>query len=277
MNSIERFVAVHGVPRSGTSWLAQILNSSPSVVFRFQPLFSYAFKDRIGAQSGRTEILQFFSDICMSDDDFLLQKDQIARGAYPEFAKLQRPSHLVMKHVRYHHIIENMIIQVPEVLVLGIVRHPCAVINSWLHAPREFNPEWDKTSEWRLAEKKNQGRPEEFYGFEKWKEATNLFIRLSLDYPGNFLLVKYSELNDEPIRTTARVFSFCGLDMEEQTKDFILESKSRQHPHVNAVFRRRNDNRKWTSELDPAIARTIIEEVKRDRRLSSLLDLEDLN
>ena len=34
-------VAIFGVPRSGTSWLGQIFNSSPMVAYRFQPLFSY--------------------------------------------------------------------------------------------------------------------------------------------------------------------------------------------------------------------------------------------
>ena len=38
-------IAIHSAPRSGSSWLGQILNSSPKVCFRFQPLFSYAFKD----------------------------------------------------------------------------------------------------------------------------------------------------------------------------------------------------------------------------------------
>ena len=39
----KHIVGVHGVPRSGTSWLGQILNASKKVNFKFQPLFSYAF------------------------------------------------------------------------------------------------------------------------------------------------------------------------------------------------------------------------------------------
>ena len=38
-------VAIHGVPRSGTSWIGEIINSSPNVLYKFQPLFSYALKD----------------------------------------------------------------------------------------------------------------------------------------------------------------------------------------------------------------------------------------
>lgn len=276
MSSIERVVAIHGVPRSGTSWLGQILNSSPSVAFRFQPLFSYAFKDRIGPRSTREEILQFFSEIYDSEDDFLLQAEQIARGAYPDFSKSGNPTHLVMKHVRYHHILENVIIQVPEVLIVGILRHPCAVLNSWLQAPREFNPSWDEMEEWQFAQSKNQGRPEEFYGFQKWKEVAKLFVRLRLDYPRNFLLVKYAELNEKPVPLTEKIFSFCGLEVGEQTRTFIAESRSKNHPHVNAVYRKMNNNRKWTSELDPRISQAIIEDVRNEKRLRELLDPEDI-
>ena len=40
-------VFAFGVPRSGTSWFGELFNSSPRVAYRFQPLFSYAFKDAI--------------------------------------------------------------------------------------------------------------------------------------------------------------------------------------------------------------------------------------
>ena len=39
-----KIILITGVARSGTSWIGQIIDSSPEVVYRFQPLFSYAFK-----------------------------------------------------------------------------------------------------------------------------------------------------------------------------------------------------------------------------------------
>jgi len=266
VKSPDNIVMVHGVPRSGTSWLGQILNSSPEVAFRFQPLFSYAFKDRIGPSSTAEEISLFLDELYASDDDFIHQRDQVERGAYPLFAKSPEPTHMVLKQVRYHHVLENMIIRLMDrVKVVGIARHPCAVLNSWIRAPREFHPEWDIHAEWREAPSKNLGRPEEFYGFDKWRETTELFQRLSLDYPDNFILVRYSALNSDTEREVGRIFSFCGLDLGEQTTTFLEESRSRTHPHVNAVYRNRNDNEKWRRELDPAIAEAVIAEVTGTR------------
>ena len=44
-------VAIHGVPRSGTTWLGSIFDSSPNVIYRNQPLFSYAFKSYLSEHS----------------------------------------------------------------------------------------------------------------------------------------------------------------------------------------------------------------------------------
>ena len=45
MMAAMRHLALFGCPRSGTSWLGQIFNSAPDVAYRYQPLFSYEFKD----------------------------------------------------------------------------------------------------------------------------------------------------------------------------------------------------------------------------------------
>jgi hypothetical protein len=38
--SFERLVIIDGMPRSGTSWLAQIVESCPIVRYRLSPLFA---------------------------------------------------------------------------------------------------------------------------------------------------------------------------------------------------------------------------------------------
>lgn len=45
MISLNNVIYVAGVARSGTSWIAQILNSHPDVCFRFQPFLLMNSKD----------------------------------------------------------------------------------------------------------------------------------------------------------------------------------------------------------------------------------------
>jgi Sulfotransferase family len=253
----KHLVALQGVPRSGTSWLGQIFKSSPQVAFRFQPLFSYAFKDRIGVKSTRAEILRFFEDLMGTDDAFVLQRDPAIHVDYPELDESPTATHLVMKEVRYNNIIRNLIAQVPEVKVVGLVRHPCAVIDSWIHAPREFKPEWSVAQQWRSGSLKNQGRPEEFFGFDKWKEAAILFMELERTHPRQMKVVRYADLNLSPAPVVKNIFDFCGLDFDPRTDAFLRASRSRQGTDANSVYRLERADDVWKDRLPEYVSTAI--------------------
>lgn len=255
-------VAIHSVPRSGSSWVGQIFNSSPFVNFRFQPLFSYAFKDYLGPVSSKKEIEDFFESIAASNDPFLLQQDKIDKGIYPRFEKSDEATHVVYKEVRYHHILENML-ATSDVVVVGIVRNPYAVINSFLSAPREFRKDlgWDELEEWQWAAKKNRNRPEEFYGYEKWKETTELFQKLQKAYPERFYLLEYDDLLTDVEAEVERVFAFCGLEVTEQTKTFLTESMGADKADTYAVYKKKATDDSWRKTLDARIYEAISEDL----------------
>ena len=76
----------------------------------------------------------------MSNDDFLIQKEAKERGLIPEFKK-DNPTHIIYKEARYHNLLSNMLRKDDEIKIVGIVRNPKGVINSWHHAPKEFDKE----------------------------------------------------------------------------------------------------------------------------------------
>ena len=257
-------VTIQGVPRSGTSWLAQIFKSSPAVALRFQPLFSYAFKSRLSPQSTREECLQFFSDIRHTKDAFVLQLDPNIHVDYPTFAESTEATHLVMKEVRYNHILPNLMAVLPEIKVVGLVRHPCAVMDSWIHAPREFKPEWNVQEQWRSGALKNQGRPEECFGFDKWKEVARLYMELEQRYPDRMLVVRYADLNEDPLAVVPAIFRFCGLAFGPSTEAFIRSSRSTDGTDANSVYRKARPDDAWKGRLDGHIASTILAELAND-------------
>ncbi len=262
MNVPDHWVTIQGVPRSGTSWLGQIFKTSPQVAFRFQPLFSYAFKDRLGPGSSREEILQFFKDIHATSDAFVRQRDPSIHVDYPDLEEHIDVTHLVMKEVRYNNIVRNLILQLPEIKVLGLVRHPCAVIDSWINAPREFKPEWSVDEQWRSGALKNQGRPEEFFGFDKWKEVAKLFLELEHERPGQMKIVRYADLNADPVSETKRLFAFCGLEFGPATERFIQESRSKQGSDANSVYRLVRPDEAWKERLPEHIVIAIHDELQ---------------
>lgn len=255
-------VAIFGPPRSGTSWLGQIFNSHPEVVLRFQPLFSYEHKGALSGASTRKEIQSFFHAILNSNDLFtLMEAESQSEWEYPSFTKSSAPTHLVFKETRYLQIVENLLQAGDDVVVVGIIRDPLATLASWVSAPKEFSPDWDVREEWRLASKKNGGRPEEYFGFERWKEVATNFLRFETLYPDRFRLVRYAALNQSPDSVISDLFHFCSLALHPQVADFIRQSRGRQSDDAYSVYRLPSDDTRWREVLPDDIVDAVIREL----------------
>ena len=247
-------VALHGVPRSGTSWVGEIFNSSPNTIYRFQPLFSYALKDFLTPSSTAKEINSFFDQLIVTEDDFIQQKAKREAGILPQFSK-ESATHIVYKEVRYINILCNMMQNTDDVFLVGIIRNPLSVINSWIKAPREFRGDlgWNKMEEWRYALKKNLNRSEEFNGYEKWKEAAYIFHRLRDFYPERTCIFCYHDLIVNPIKITQCLFEAVSLPFTVSTEKFITESTGSDHPDPYSVYRHQATDDNWKRELNPKI------------------------
>ena len=254
-------LSIWSPPRSGSTWLGQIFNSSPLTLYRHQPLFSYPLKNYLTDNSNNKEIDSFFNKLTNCTDEFVLHG--LASPKERElltFSKQLIPTHLLMKHVRYHHIINNLLDKTNNFRVIGLIRHPCATINSWIKSAREFDRNWNPLEEWRLANKKNLGRFEEFNGYDKWKEIVINFNELKIKYPEKVYLVQYNELINHTIDIVRELFSFANLHFESQTEKFIHDSKNFNIESEYAVFKTRNLDFAWKKELN----RIIIEEIFKD-------------
>lgn len=257
-------IAIHSVPRSGSTWLGSIFDSCPNVAYRFQPLFSYGHKSQLGDNSSIEEIDNFFNDILNTKDEFVLQIKEKDAGLRPDFEK-NDISAIVYKEVRYHYILDNLLKKDKEIIVIGLVRNPLSVINSWLRAPKEFKKElgWKELEEWRYANKKNLNQIEEFNGFEKWKEVTLMFEDFNARFPNRFYLLKYSDLLNNTLELVQELFNFCGLEYTQQTETFLLKSSSsNQAKEAYSVYRKSQTDDKWKEQLNIRIRDKILREVE---------------
>lgn len=254
--------AIHGLPRSGTTWIGEIFNSSPSVCYRYQPLFSYALKGYLSASSSSDEIDTFYDELLQSRDEFLLQTEARLRGRLPMFEK-EDVTHVGYKEVRYHQILPNFLRRTSDVKFIFVLRNPLSVVNSWLNAPREFRADlgWVRSEEWRYALKKNLNRPEEFNGYDRWKEATMMFYYLARKYEGRVMLIRYDELLKEPIRWVRLMFDFLELQYTEQTEKFLVCAEGNSED-TYSVKRKGQTDDKWRTQLDAEIVESILEDIK---------------
>ncbi len=230
-------IAIHSVPRSGSTWLGEILNSNPDVKYCFQPLFSYRFKDFLNYNSSKKDIDKFFSLLSTTADDFVCQTSQREDGTLPIVKKSDLMTHVIYKEVRYHHILENLLLKDENIKLILLVRDPVEVMNSWINAPREFDPSWDVTTQLLNGEFSNLGKKENFFGLDAWVQTSRVFERLAKEYPKRVILLKYSVLKKSPLQTVENIFEFCGLKLTDGTFSFLSESSEKEVSGTYSVFR----------------------------------------
>ena len=230
-------IAIHSAPRSGSTWLGEILNSSTDVKYCFQPLFSYQFKDYLDEGSSRQKIDRFFFMLSHTDDEYICQKLQRKAGTLPYFNKSELPTHLIYKEVRYHHIIENLLRVNEDLKMIFLVRNPIEVMNSWINAPKEFDANWDADMQLVFAELKNKGKKENFFGLDAWVQTTKLFERLAKSYCKRVVLINYSSLQSDLMHTVKNIFKFCDLELTHSTYSFLSQSLEKKVYDNYSVFR----------------------------------------
>jgi hypothetical protein len=257
-----RIAAITGMPRSGTSWIGQIVDSSPDVRYRMSPLFSYEFKNQIRERATRDDWERVLRGAYASENDFMNQTTRRKAGEYPTFGTKQaNPSLLVIKYNRFQNLTEEMLELLPEMKLLAVVRHPCGAMHSWLTAPKEFPPDANPLEHWRSGAAKKSGYGD-FFGFEDWCWVTRLHARLAHERPEQMRLVRYEKFVDDVEAETRALFDWIGLEYTEQTAAFLRAS---QHSSVSgdySVFRSPAVKDRWQSELQPEIRDAILSELK---------------
>lgn len=251
-------IGIHGLPRSGTSWVGEIFNSCPSVAYRYQPLFSYAFKDYLATDCSAKNLDSFFKEILETQDPFVLCSDERKKGLLPRFEKTKINT-IVYKEVRYHQILPKLLSLNTGLKLVLVLRNPMAVVSSWLLAPREFRKDlgWVEMEEWRYAPKKNLNKPEEFNGYEKWKEASSMFLDMKEQYPEDVYLLHYGTLVSQKQAVVNEMFQFVGLPMSEQTMSFLMNGYRSPDANPYSVNRWVNVDAKWEKELSLEIQEII--------------------
>ncbi|MCK5218004.1 sulfotransferase [bacterium] len=251
-----------GMPRSGTSWLGQIFDSSPDVRFRLSPIFSYAFKNCVDETSSREEYEKLFRGAYAIEDEFMSQKTRRIEGRYPIFVdKKGDPGFLVIKMTRFHNLLRTMLLHCDNLKVVAIVRHPCGAISSWLNTPSEFPASTDPMKEWRTGNCRKTG-PEEFWGVDDWQLVTSMHLRLKSEFPSRFTIIRYEDLVDDALNVSEKLFTFFDMPLTNQTEKFLRASQSAHDDDSYAVFKNPAVKDKWRTALHPDIQEEIIRSIQ---------------
>ena len=261
---IQKVLMINGTPRSGSTWLGQIIDSSPDVRYKYQPLFSRSFRGQISLDSTKEDIERFFEDVYQFEDDFLDRENEKKKGIHQRFdVKNTDPSVLTLKHVRYHYLLPYLLKNIDNLSVCAIVRNPCGTINSWRKAPKEFRDIDGRFEEqWYFAQQRDSFKPYEYFGFQKWKEATMIFLTIKKWFPERVHIVQYEKLMKNTMQVVNGLFKFFDLEITDQTTNFLNKSINEHNNDVYSVFKSNKKPDDWKNELDSGIINRIYSELK---------------
>ena len=262
MKNIKRVIAIFGMPRSGTSFLGQIIDSCPNVAYRLEPIFSYKLKNIVDENSTKEQYQDFFLQAFESDDDeFMNQVEKRQKGYYPTFNK-DKIDILAFKTTRFHQILPTLLehFNQDELKVISLVRHPAGAICSWINHPNEFPEGCDYKQEWRSGQCRKTAK-EEFWGFEDWKKVMGQHIDLESQYK-NFRIFQYEDVVRNIEQETREMFDFAELPFTEQTRKFLLDSQNKNIDDPYAVYKNKNVVSKWKNNLDVSIQNEIINDIE---------------
>ncbi|MCU7798967.1 MAG: sulfotransferase [gamma proteobacterium symbiont of Lucinoma myriamae] len=272
MSKMKKVIAIFGMPRSGTSFLGQILDSCSNVAYRLEPIFSYKLKNIVDENSTKEEFLSFFEKAYNSDEDeFMNQVEKRKKGHYPTFKKDEK-IYLAFKTTRFHNILPTLMkyFNEEELKVISLVRHPAGAIYSWINHPNEFPVNCDYKTEWRSGNCRKTEK-EEFWGFDDWKKVMSQHIELEMKY-NNFRIFQYENIVRNIELETQEIFNFAGIPYTDQTREFLLESQSKNIDDPYAVYKNKDVISKWRKNLDIEIQTEIIKDIEISSLKKFLVD-----
>lgn len=206
---------ITGSPRSGTTWLGQMLCQLPRTTMLFEPLMTDNV--RRAREAGFTKRTykpvdaewpageQFLRDLFEGRivNPWLLGEFRSMRTA--AFART-----LLIKSVRANRLLPWMVNHLPIKPPLLILRHPCAVVCSQLAHGAWRNPTQPDAAEFLAAHPRFREvfarvqTPEEILALT-W--AVDTFVPLASVEAGKILIVSYEELRRDPGGVLAPVFA----------------------------------------------------------------------
>lgn len=271
MLSLKNIISIHSAPRSGSTWLQAVLESHPEITTRFQPLFSYAFKNRVNSETTVELYHKFIQDLYFTQDKFVLSESDFHKKHRIELPKLYKTNKeqitMVMKNVHNHHVIKHLLNLDPTVKIIGLIRDPFATVNSYIQTKSEYRDDWLDGSNKNVSE-------DDYWGYLFWKKTVDTLLEAKKNSPNNVIIIKYEQLVLNSESEFEKLFKFIGVTFDKTVKQFIKDSLSctKSVNHTNSEYSVMKDSsmlniNRWQNTLDPLIINFIKEDLDKEENV----------
>ncbi|WP_199610870.1 sulfotransferase [Flocculibacter collagenilyticus] len=302
-------IALLGMPRSGTTWVAKAIDSHPKTYYLHEPdsirrLNVPQIVNSDEAIHYQSELQTFLNNIESVNslkvkgrlpyfpkqylNSFQLNFNRMSTFAAKSLgrvsAKFTDTAPMLFKpknHVTFWKSIESMgrvaalAKAKPDLKIVMLVRHPCAVINSEIkgEASNKFSSHTHIYENWGLFEKilgADIAKEHELTidKIKAMEPVERLAWRWLIYYKQleksseleNCKMFHYEELCNDPLNNFTEVFNFLGLPYDEQVKAYLHESTS---SHSESYYSTSKDPKKAAHSWKQKLSADDIEKIHR--------------
>jgi hypothetical protein len=263
----ENLVWILGHPRSGSSWLAQMLSDLPGWMMWNEPLVGRLFGEFWEEKRGDLRNKSFFLAPELRDVWLRGIRDLIVDGARARYPDLDESGFLVIKEPHGSVGAPQFLAALPESRVIALVRDPRDAIASALDGQSEEG--W--TQGGPRHRKLGLPKPTRGPGFlehlsERLVVQVEGAIRGFEAHPGPKLLIRYEELRAETKETMRRIGTELELPVDASQLDAIVDKHAWENvPEEEkgaGKIRRKAKPGGWEEDLTPEQVSTIEELAK---------------
>jgi Sulfotransferase family len=265
---VRRSCLIAGTARSGTTWLAEVVASQRPCRVMFEP-----FNPGKVRAYARFHYFQYMRPGDSNDElkDFCRRifTGRVRDAWIDREVDVLRPGYRVVKDIRANLMMKWLHREFPEVPMLLLVRHPCAVVASRMKLGwatdtdiASFTSQRDLVRDF-LAEQTEtieQARTDEAKHAVIW--CVSNLVPLVHFAAGGLMVVFYEELCAHPEAELARVFSRLGADHRASVFDKLAAPSMTTRPR-SAVLTGDDRLAAWSQELSARQVRNVLEVVER--------------
>jgi len=269
-----KYLIIFGTGRSGTTWLAELINQVPNSVLIFEPLHSIQYQkfdesdlnlnEVIDPEEDLQDYYKFFEKI------FSLKYFRKWETKFIQPKKLFKVDYYIFKFIRANLLINWLSNNFPLKKPVFIIRHPCAVVSS------RMNLKWipNKTKRDKFNKKFPQFT-EISSNLTTELELTSLswcmnnYVPLFYNRDNSFIVVSYEGLIINPEKELKRIFELWGMDYPNNILySHTIPSKTfNMNQHQRYVDKNEiNSNKllqRWKNELTKSQINTVLEIVSK--------------
>jgi len=179
---------VNGVPRSGTSAIGSMIGKEVNCSYRFQPLFSYKYRERAQEYKGIEGLNALTEELDQCDDDFI--RNGMSEAGL-NIIESSQTDMMLIKQVRYHEYLSGWLERKGTKLIC-VIRDPRACIYSQTSIVNEWEGSLDEYPDWINAPHINCNKYE-YFGLAGWLRFCFIAEMLEKKYPCRVKLLRYED------------------------------------------------------------------------------------